>query len=344
LKKHLNTLYLTKPGTYLHRERETIIVEQDKQKIAQLPVHGLESIVCLSYDIMISPGLMQLCSESGITLAIYDGAGRFISRVEGPVKGNILLRKEQYRQSDCEIKSLKIAKMMVGAKITNSKAMVSRCLRNYPDHLDKEKLIFTVEQLQECAKKVKTAASLAELRGYEGEAAIFYFKTMNCLLAAGKQDFVFENRNRRPPTDPFNSLLSYSYTLLYHDAVSALEGVGLDPAAGFLHRDRPGRMSLALDLMEEFRAYLADRLAINLINLGQITIKDFKTTESGAVNIGDDAKKTLLSEYQKRKAEEITHPFIEEKCTIGMLMHIQAKLLAGYLRKDYEYYPAFLVR
>jgi CRISPR-associated protein Cas1 len=344
LKKHLNTLFLTKPGSYIHRERETLVVEMDKVKVLQLPVHTLESIVCMSNEITLTSGLMQLCSEHNITLAFYDDNGRFISRLEGPIKGNILLRKEQYRKCGEDKESLKAAKFMVCAKITNSKTAVHRCMRNYPGHEDINELERIYSSLNDILCKAKIAANHDELMGYEGEASVFYFKAFNYMLTTKDSIFQFKNRNRRPPLDPINALLSFSYTLLMHDSLSALEGVGLDPASGFLHKDRPGRMSLALDIMEEFRSYLCDRLVLSLINLNQVKSSDFTKTESGAVKMSDDAKKILISAYQKRKQDEIMHPFIEEKTTIGMLLHIQARLLSRYIRGDYEFYPAFIVK
>jgi CRISP-associated protein Cas1 len=344
LKKHLNTLYLTKPGAYLHRERETLIIEMDRIKVLQLPVHTLESIVCLNNEITLTSGLMQLCSEHNITLAFYDDNGRFISRLEGPTKGNVLLRKEQYRRYDDNKDSLKTAKYFVCAKITNSRAAIHRCMRNYPEHSDIDDLGNIYSSLSEITRKAKLAQELEELRGYEGEASVHYFKAINSMLTTKETEFKFIGRNRRPPLDPINAMLSFSYTLLYHDTLSALEGVGLDPASGFLHRDRPGRMGLALDLMEEFRSYLCDRLVISLINLNQVKADDFIKTESGAIKMKDDARKTLISAYQKRKQDEITHPFLEEKLSVGLLPHVQARLFSRYIKGDYDFYPAFVVK
>jgi len=344
LKKLLNTLYVTKEGAYLHRERETIIVEVEREKVLQLPIHTIKSVVCMGHGIMVSPGLMTLCCENSVTISFFTENGKFIANVVGPQSGNVLLRKEQYRRSDSLEKSGEIARMIVGAKISNSRAMLQRCTRNYPDHDNIGKLNEVISRLSYRLQQVKSCNDLDILRGIEGESANDYFGCFNYQLTAKETAFIFSGRNRRPPLDPVNAMLSFTYTLLHHDVASALEGVGLDPAVGFLHRDRPGRNSLALDVMEEFRAYVADRLVISMINLGQIKSKDFEITDSGAVNMSDTARKDLITAYQKRKQDEIKHPFLDESVKIGLIPHIQALLLARYLRGDLDIYPAFVVK
>ena len=344
MKKHLNTLYVTKEGAYVHRERETVVVEVQREKVLQLPIHAIKSVVCMGHNIMVSPGLMKLCCDNSVTISFFTEYGRFIANVVGPQSGNVLLRKEQYRRSDDVEKSNKIAKLIVGAKLANSRAMLQRCKRNYPEHPNITDLEETVSRLGYKLQQVKDCKNLNILRGIEGAAANEYFGCLNYQITVKEPAFLFAGRNRRPPLDPINAMLSLSYTLLHHDVASALEGVGLDPAVGFLHRDRPGRNSLALDIMEEFRAYIADRIVISMINLGQVKPKDFKITDSGAVNMSDSARKELITVYQKRKQENIKHPFLEESVKIGLLPHIQALLLARFLRGDIDSYPVFLVK
>lgn len=344
MKKHLNTLYVTKEGAYVHRERETVVVEVEREKVLQLPIHTIKSVVCMGNNIMVSPGLMKLCCDNSVTISFFTEHGRFIASVIGPQSGNVLLRKEQYRRSDSLEKSNEIARLIVGSKLSNSKAMLQRCARNYPEHSNIADLNKTVSRLGYKLQQVKDCKSLDILRGIEGEAANEYFGCFNYQITVKEPAFLFSGRNRRPPLDPINAMLSFTYTLLHHDVASALEGVGLDPAVGFLHRDRPGRNSLALDIMEEFRAYIADRLVISMINLGQVKPRDFEITDSGAVNMSDSARKELITAYQKRKQEEIRHPFLDESVKIGLLPHIQALLLARFLRGDIDSYPVFLVK
>lgn len=344
MKKHLNTLYVTKEGAYAHRDGETVVVEVEKAKALQLPIHTLQSIVIIGHDIMVSPGLMHLCSEHAVSLAFFSANGRFIARMQGPQTGNVLLRREQYRRADDFAASLEIARPIVAAKVVNARSALQRCLRNYPEHEHRAELTETIDRLGFVQQRVREARSLDELRGIEGEAANEYFSRFDDLITAQKESFRFAGRNRRPPRDPLNAMLSFTYTLLHHDVASALEGVGLDPAVGFMHRDRPGRHSLALDVMEEFRVYIADRLVLSLINLGQVKEKDFEKSDSGAVVMCDAARKELITTYQKRKQEEIKHPYLEESVGVGLLPHIQAQLLARYLRGDLDLYPAFVYR
>ena len=327
----------------VHKVRETISVKIDKSEIAKFPIHMIQGMVLFG-PIWVSPYLMQYCAERGVTITYLSDYGKFLARVEGPVSGNILLRKQQYRISDNNKLSCEIAKGMVAAKIGNTRTILQRHLRNNSDDRDKQKIDGVIARLGRSQQRCRQEESLDTLRGIEGDAAELYFSCFNSLIKNRDEDFKFVNRNRRPPTDRINAMLSLIYTLITHDCRSALEGVGLDPQAGFLHRDRPGRPSLALDLAEEFRSYLGDRLVFGLINLKQVTKNDFKISASGAVVLNEEARKKLLSSWQSRKQEEIIHPFLNEKIKIGILFHVQALLLARHIRGDYEKYPAFICR
>lgn len=343
MRKMLNTLYVTTQGAYLNKEGETVVVNVDREVRLRLPIHTLGSIVCFG-QVACSPFLLGHCAEKGVTVSYLTQHGKFLARVMGPVAGNVLLRREQYRQADDETASARLARLFVLGKILNSRTVLSRSLRDHGDKVDIGRMERAVALFARVARSLMQEESLDNIRGIEGRAANDYFSLFDDLIVAQKEDFTFAGRNRRPPLDRVNCLLSFLYSLLYHDARSALESVGLDPAVGFLHRDRPGRLSLALDLMEEFRPVLADRLALSLINLGQVRKKGFQVTESGAVLMDDDTRKTLLTEYQKRKQVEIEHPFLKEKIPLGMLMFAQAQLLSRYLRGDLDEYPPFLWR
>jgi len=339
----LNTLYVTTQGAYLNKEGETVVVNIERETRLRLPIHTLGSIVCFG-QVTCSPFLLGHCAEKDVSVSFLTSYGKFLARVQGPVAGNVLLRREQYRQADELSASARLARMFVLGKISNCRTVLSRALRDHGDKIEGEALGIAVRQFARVAQRLLREENLDEIRGLEGRAANDYFGLFNDLIVAKKEDFFFAGRSRRPPLDRVNCLLSFLYSLLYHDARSALESVGLDPAVGFLHRDRPGRLSLALDLMEEFRPVLADRLALSLINLGQVKKKGFRITESGAVLMDDDTRKTLLTEYQKRKQVEIEHPFLKEKLPLGMLPFAQAQLLSRYLRGDLEEYPPFLWR
>lgn len=341
MKKHLNTLFVTTQGSYLAKEGETVIVKVGGETRLQLPIHTIGGIVCFG-QVSCSPYLMGFCAEKGVAVSFLTEHGRFLARVQGPVSGNVLLRREQYRWADDPVKSANMARSFIIAKVANCRTVLQRALRDHADKMDEEGVRRTVTLLGRCLELCNYEGNLDVLRGIEGESAQAYFKVFDQLITAQKESFRFEDRNRRPPLDNVNCLLSFLYTLLTHDARSALESVGLDPAAGFLHRDRPGRPSLALDLIEEFRPFLADRLALSLINLRQVQNKGFKRMESGAVIMDDDTRKTLLVAYQERKREEILHPFLEEKVTVGLLMHTQAILMARHIRGDMDGYPPFV--
>ena len=343
MKHLLNTLYVTTQGAYLAREGETALVRVDGETKLQIPIHTLGSIVCFG-QVSLSPPLMGLCSERGVAVSFLTEHGRFLARIQGPVSGNVLLRREQYRRADNLQMSTQIARAIVVAKIANCRTVLQRAVRDRPGEESAGKLSQAAEQLAQHLKDLEAEVSLDTVRGKEGDAARRYFSVFDCLLTSQKEDFFFHERNRRPPLDNMNALLSFIYTLLVHDVAAALEGVGLDPAVGYLHRDRPGRPGLALDLMEELRPYLADRLALSLVNRQQVQGKGFRKTESGGVIMSDETRKEVLVAYQKRKQEEIQHPFLGEKIALGLLPHVQALLLARYLRGDLDGYPPFFWR
>jgi len=309
----------------------------------QLPLHNLGGIVCFG-QVSVSPFLMGACAEGGIGISFLTENGRFLARVQGETTGNVLLRREQYRRADDRVATSAIARPIVAAKIANGRAVLLRSARDRPDDESSQRLLRTARLLAGHLEGLRTEDDLDRIRGVEGLAARDYFAVFDDLISQQKDSFRFEERSRRPPLDRVNALLSFGYTLLLHDVRGALECVGLDPAVGFLHRDRPGRPSLALDLMEEFRPFLADRLTLSLINLHQIDPKQFRCAESGAVLLDEDGRKEFLIAYQKRKQEEIVHPFLDEKTTIGLLPHLQSLLLARYLRGDLDGYPPFVWR
>lgn len=338
MKKLLNTLYITRQESYLHKDRETIVIKQGDEKLGQFPALTIGNILCFG-QVSVSPFLMGYCGEQGIGLSFYTEYGKFLARVQGKQTGNVLLRRAQYRWADNEEKSVSIARLLVAAKIANSRTVLMREVRN---HGDNPLLNDAVDKLATSLRRAQHAKSVAEAMGIEGDAAAAYFGVFNELLRGS--GFAFGGRVRRPPTDPVNALLSFVYSLITHECSSALMGVGLDPYVGFLHQDRPGRASLALDLLEEFRAPWADRFVLTLINRRQVQLNDFVTEASGAVRLTDDARKTLLTAYQERKQTEIMHPYLEESVPIGLLPHCQAMLLARHIRGDTELYPPYLVK
>ena len=343
MKKLLNTLYVTTQGSYIHRESETIIVEQGKEKVLQLPIHTIGSLVCFG-NIMCSPSLLGLCAERDVSVSFLTEHGKFLACVRGPVSGNVLLRRRQYRMADDPDIIHKTAANIINGKLANSRIVINRACRDHSERTDTEALKSASASIGRIMENVDKTKNVDEIRGLEGLAAKDYFGVFYHIVINQNEDFIFSDRNRRPPMDKINALLSFTYTLLAHDVRSSLETVGLDPAVGFLHRDRPGRPGLALDLMEEFRPVIADRLVLSIINRKQISKSGFKKAANGAVTMDDSTRKTVLVEYQNRKQEEVFHPYIEETVKIGLLFFLQANLMARYIRGDIDGYPPYFWR
>lgn len=346
MRRHLNTLYVATEGATLHKDGENAVVKVDGAERGRVPVHLLGGIVCFG-ALAVTPPLMGHCAERGVRISFMSRTGRFLARVEGPVSGNVLLRRGQYRAADDPGATAALARNLVTGKVLNQRTVVRRALRDHGADMPPE----ARAGLEECARRLGDSARRCvraqetdTLRGIEGEAARAYYRVFGDLVRGGEAAFAFTGRSRRPPLDPVNALLSFLYTLLVHDCRSALETVGIDPAVGFLHRERPGRPSLALDLMEELRPVCADRLALSLINRRQLAARDFDTAMTGAVSMRDDARKAILVAYQNRKKDEIEHPFLKEKTTFGLVPFVQASLMARRLRGDLDGYPPFLWR
>lgn len=336
-----NTLYVTTPNLYLSLDGENIVVQKEGKEAGRVPLHNIESVIAFGY-VGASPALMGACASRDIAVTFLSMNGRFLARVVGETRGNVVLRKTQYRISDDEQTSAQMAKSFILGKLYNSRAVLERALRDYSLRLDCEKIKGISNHLVDGIRMLDDVEILDEVRGVEGEAASRYFSVLDDLILQQKNHFYYHGRNRRPPMDKVNALLSFAYTLLRHDVAAALESVGLDSYVGFLHRDRPGRQSLALDLMEEFRAIFADRFVLTLINTKQIRESGFLEKENGAVIMDDDTRKIILASWQKKKQEEIVHPFLDEKIPWGLVPYAQAILLARYLRGDIDAYPPFL--
>ncbi|WP_233143452.1 type I-C CRISPR-associated endonuclease Cas1c [Aggregatibacter actinomycetemcomitans] len=337
MRKLQNTLYITTQGSYLHKERETLVVEQEKKKVAQLPVHSIGHIFCFG-NVLVSPFLLGFCGENNVNLAFFTENGRFLGRLQGRQSGNVLLRRAQYRVS--EQNPVPIARNIIAAKIQASKRVLQRQIRNYGENAQ---LQSAVDSLNVSLRQLAQAENLDEVRGIEGDAAARYFGVFN-LLIRENTGFHFGGRNRRPPRDGVNALLSFLYSVLGKDISGALQGVGLDPQASFLHADRPGRDSLAQDILEEFRAWWVDRMVLSMINRLQIKPADFINEAGGAVTLKSEARKLLFQALQAKKQEKIVHPFLGEEVEIGLLPYIQAMLLSRHLRRDLAEYPPFLMR
>ena len=340
MKNLANVLYVTTPEAYLSLDGENVVVKKDKTTSMRLPLHNLENIVCFNYP-GVSPALMGACAERDIGLCFLKPSGRFLARVTGKEKGNLLLRKRQYDTSQNEAARATIATSVLLGKVANSRTVIDRAIRDHALLVDVPALRATSDYLKETLISIHGAASIETLRGLEGNAAKRYFGVFGQLILHQKESFVFEKRTRRPPLDNMNALLSFFYTLLTYEVASALETVGLDPYLGFLHTDRPGRPSLALDLMEELRPVFADRLALSLVNRKQIHGKGFAQKESGGTLMDEETRKEVLGAWQKRKKGEIMHPYLKERVPLGLIPHIQATLLAPYLRGDIDAYPPF---
>lgn len=340
MRKLLNTLYVTTPEAYLTKDGLNVVVSVKQQEVFRIPAINIEGIVTFGY-MGVSPGLMKLCTDSGISLSFLSPNGKFISRVQGATYGNVLLRKAQYALSDDEEWSLHVAKLMIAAKIQNYRNILRRYIRDYGECKEVDD---TVKMLDTNKRNALKAKDKAELMGFEGMASNAYFDVLPKLILNQKESFHFNGRSRRPPKDAVNAMLSFAYTLIANDCTAALETVGLDPYVGFLHALRPGRTSLALDIMEEFRAYLGDRFVLSLINKRQISPKDFLYQGDNGVILTDSGRKTLISAWQNRKRETIIHPYLNEKVEIGLLPYVQAMMLARYIRKDIDDYPVFLIK
>lgn len=341
MRKLLNTLYVTSEDAYLSLENENVVVHQGEERKGQYPLLMLEGIVSFSYR-GASPALMGECAKRGISLCFMTPNGRFLARVTGAAQGNVLLRKAQYRMSDGLASSCFVARNFVFGKIYNSRWVLERTLRDHALRVDEEALRKASRRLADNLETIVTSENLDTLRGLEGELSACYFSVFDQMILNQKQHFQFDVRSRRPPEDCVNAMLSFAYTLLANDCASALEGVGLDACVGFMHRDRPGRKSLAFDLMEELRPVFADRLVLTLINTREIQAKHFRREAGGAVFLNDEGRKILLNVWQTRKREEITHPYLKEKIAWGLVPHVQALLLARYIRGDLDGYPPFL--
>lgn len=343
MRKLLNTLYVSSQGAYLHRDGETVAVEMEQKRVMQLPIHTIGGIVCFG-NVLCSPFLLGFCAEHDIAVSFLTEYGHFLASVRGPVSGNVLLRRRQYRMADDPEATRAIAANIVSGKLANSRIVMNRTIRDHGNKVDADRLRAASASIDRIMDQIPKAADTEGVRGFEGLAAAEYFGAFNHFIIDQKESFTFNERNRRPPLDPVNALLSFVYTLLAHDVRSALETVGLDPAVGFLHRDRPGRPGLALDIMEEFRPVIADRLVLSLINRRQVGPKGFTKAANGAVTMDPDTRKIILTEYQIRKQDEVFHPYIEETVPIGLLFFIQANLMARHIRGDIDGYPPFFWR
>lgn len=340
MKQHLNTLYVLTQGAYVSKDSETILVRVGDEIRARIPALTIGGVVLFG-QVSCSAPLLGFCSEKGITVTYLSEHGRFLARVEGPTRGNVLLRREQYRWADSAEKTREVARSVVAAKIANCRAVALRSIRDRPDAAGNERLSAAAGAMGALLSDLDSRTDVDSVRGVEGAAAKSYFEVFDDLISQQKEGFRFSGRSRRPPLDRVNALLSFVYTLLLHDYRSAVETIGLDPAVGFLHRERPGRPSLALDLMEELRPWLADRLALSLVNLRQVEAASFEMAASGAVLLTEAGRKTVLAAYQKRKQEEIVHPFLGEKTTVGLVPQLQALLLAKRIRGELDDYPSF---
>lgn len=340
MKTHLNTLFVTTDGAYLCKDGQAVAVRIEKETKLRVPLHNLDGVMCFG-RIGVSPQLMGACADQGVTITFLSSTGRFRAAVTGFSPGNVVLRRQQYRLADHPAASASAARSIIQGKLANCRTLLLRAARDSTEPLRADRLRGVANRLSANLIDVSSASSVERLRGLEGEAAASYFGAFNDLTNR-VDEFPYTRRSRRPPLDPLNALLSFVYSLLSHDARSACESVGLDAAVGYLHEDRPGRPGMALDLMEEFRPYLADRLVLSLINRRQVSAGNFEITETGAVRMRDSTRKAVLVAYQERKQEAIIHPFLGEKTSIGLLIHLQARLMARWIRGDLELYPPFV--
>lgn len=343
MRKLLNTLYVTSPGAHLGRERENVLIYIEDEVRFRIPIHNLEGIVTFGYT-GASPALMHLCTSRGVALSFLSPSGRLLAKVASPVQGNVLLRKRQYELSDNPETTFELARSFVLGKLMNSRTVLRRFLRDHADREGNQEIGQAARAITGQIDKLLNANSLEVLRGIEGEAARTYYSVFNYLILDSKDAFYFNGRSRRPPLDRTNAVLSFLYSLLAHDCAAALETVGLDPQVGFLHRIRPGRSSLSLDLMEELRPYLVDRLTLALINTQQIDARDFVVKETGGILMTDEGRKKIINAWQTRKQQEVTHPYFDERFEVGLIPYAQAMLLARCIRGDIDGYPPFLMK
>ena len=341
MKRLLNTLFVTSEDAYLSLDAENVVVHREKTEIGRFPLHNFEAIISFSYA-GASPALMGACAKRGIGISFCSPGGRFLARTAGITNGNVLLRRAQYRAADDPVLSCQIARNMIWGKLYNCRWSMERTKRDHKLRIDEDRFQKASAAIYDLMPLVMAETSLDSLRGWEGTAATIYFGMLDDMILRSKDDFFFHGRNRRPPRDNVNAMLSFAYGLLSRDCAAALEGVGLDAYVGFMHRDRPGRTSLALDIMEELRPCFADRFVLTLINNKIMQADDFETTETGAVNITDQGRRKFLKSWQERKQEQITHPYLQEKMSWGLLPYVQSLLLARYLRGDLDAYPPFL--
>lgn len=343
MKSVANTLFVMTQGAYLSRDHESLKVKVEKTTRLRIPLHHLEGIVCFG-RVSISPSVVSALSENRLALSYMTEHGRFLARMEPPVSGNVLLRREQYRRADDPDHCLALARSFIAAKIQNARQLLMRSAREAAESTIAETLQQFANRQSAILFDLPRAQTLDAARGLEGIAAREYFDAFGLMVRRNKDVFSMNGRSRRPPLDPLNALLSFLYALLRHDCEGAVQAVGLDPAVGFLHADRPGRPSLALDLMEEFRALFADRLALRLINRGQVAPDGFSADPGGAITMDEKTRRTIVSAYQQRKLEELTHPLLDEKVPIGLMPHLQARLLARTIRGDVEIYPSLILK
>jgi CRISPR-associated protein Cas1 len=336
-----NTLYITQENCYVNKQQDSVIIRKDKSKIAQFPLTTINQIVCFGFSISCSPELVEHCSLQGITVTWLNSNGKFLARLQGPVQGNVLLRRAQYKIFDDSENSLQISKATICSKIQNQKSTLLRFVRNHGEVVEISEVD---KKLTAILSTIKMTKDINTLRGFEGFSSELYFSVFDSLVLNKSTEFLFEKRTRRPPLNRINAVLSYVYSILTLDIRSALESVGLDPFVGFMHVERPGRPSLALDMVEEFRSSFADRLVLSLVNKKQIQENDFKILPTGEVQLSDNCRKVLLTAYQLRKREIIHHPYFDEDVEIGVLFLLQSRLLARHIRGDIDFYPAFIWR
>ncbi|MDA3925219.1 MAG: type I-C CRISPR-associated endonuclease Cas1c [Kiritimatiellae bacterium] len=341
MKRILNTLYIRTQGAYLKKEGESVVVQIEKETKLRVPLLSLCSIVTFG-NVLCSPFLLGSCAKHGLSVSMLSEHGYYLGHFDGPVSGNVLLRRTQYRWADDVEKTRSVVRSIVAGKIVNARQVLLRTARERPDDEDLKNAVAHLKG--SIGRLGGTALDSDKMRGIEGDAAKVYFSVFNKMITVDKEEFVFNGRSRRPPMDRINALLSFAYTLLYNEMKGALASVGLDPSVGFLHRDRPGRHSLALDMMEEMRTFWADRLALTLVNRQQLSVKDFDVSDSGSVLLNDKGRKTVLVAWQKRKQDEITHPFTNDRIHLGLLPFLQAQILARYMRGDLDAYPPFFWR